>query len=112
MVVFSGGSVVDESRTVDVVTGASVVDVVVVEEDVAAGAVVGVSVEETPPALVVDVVGAPAATGVSTTRSRIPATAADAMRTDSAVAASHATPIPTYFLISSSMHRTNTPWVN
>lgn len=61
---------------------------------------------------VVDVVGAPIAAGVSTTLSRIPATAVDAIITDTAVATSHATPKPSFRLIRSSMQQTQRSWVN
>lgn len=91
--------VVDEDGTevpvsgIEVVVTTVVVDVVVDVSGVVVvgdGAVVSVSGGEV---VAVNVVGIPAATGVSATRSLMPATAAEAMRTDTAVAASHATTI-------------------
>lgn len=109
VVVVAGGAVVVvtvESTTVVDVTDAAVV--VVVEEVVlAAGAAkvvvgpAGLEVDVTEPGATVEVVlvGRPIATGVSTTRSRIPATAAEAINTESAVAPSHARPMRKYLLI-------------
>jgi hypothetical protein len=72
----------------------------------------GLEVDVEPGATVeVVVVGRPIATGVSTTRSRIPATAADAINTETAVAPSHARPTPKYLLIHPSMHHATTAWV-
>ena len=96
VVVVAGGSVTDGASLVDGAVGASSGTVLVV---VVAGADVVV-------------VGGPMATGVSTTRSRMPATAAEAMNTDSAVATNHAAPKPMYFLIVASMHQPQTCWVN
>ena len=115
VVVVAGGAVVVvvgvDAATV-VVTGGAAVEVVV---DVA-GVVVGpggVVVELVDAGAAVDVVveGRPMATGVSTTRSRIPATAADAINKESAVAPSHARPMPKYLLIHPSIHHPATSWV-
>lgn len=115
MVAVSGGDVVVvevavSAAVVTVTSGGSVVVVAaVVDVDVVAARV---GAEVVSGATVVVVVGAPSATGVSTTRSRIPATAVDAMNTDNAVAASHAKPIPRYLLIHSSMQHLGPAWVN
>ena len=121
VVAVSGGAVVVvtlESTTVVDVTGSVVVVVVEAVALVAGAAKVvvgpaGLEVDVTEPgaAAEVVVVGRPIATGVSTTRSRIPATAADAINTESAVAASHARPMPKYLLIHPSMHHPTTAWV-
>jgi hypothetical protein len=98
VVVAGGGSVTEVGAAVlgggDVVVRSEAVDVT----SIASGAVV-------------EVVGAPIATGVATTRSRMPATAADAITTDNTVAASHAAPIAKYLLINPSMHHPMASWV-
>lgn len=106
VVVVAGGWVVDVSTGPAVVIGACAVLVV--------GSIVGVAVVCSAGrvvVVVVVVVGKPMATGVSTTRSRIPATAAEAIRTDRAVAPSHAAPIRKYLLIPPSMHHLGSAWV-
>jgi len=60
---------------------------------------------------VVVVVGGPIAAGVSTTRSRMPATAAEAITTESAVAPSHAAPMLKYRFIHPSMPYSIVDWV-
>lgn len=119
VVVVAGGAVVAVTTVVSVVAGASVVEVTVV---VGAAVVVGATVVVVPSrterggtvvgeTVVAVVDGSPIATGVSTTRSRIPATAAEAIATESAVAPTHATPILQYLLIHPSMHHPNFAWV-
>jgi hypothetical protein len=98
--------VVGDSATVVVVSGGSVVLVGRVDVvDVEAGRVVDGTSPVTATVTVVVVVGAPIASGVSTTRARIPATAVDAISTDKTVAPSHATPKPTIRFIRTSMHQ-------
>ena len=116
VVVVVAGDVSPVSDVVEVVVdGGDVVTVVeVVVLVVGAGPVVGGSestVDVCGVAMVVVEVGRPMATGVSTTRSRIPATAADAINTEIAVAPSQAAPTPTYLLIFFSMMDVTTGWV-
>ena len=115
VVVAGGGAlvvVVTAPSTVVVVAGACVTG----GASLAGGDVGGTSKTELvvvpAGASVVDVVGGPMATGVSTTRSRIPATAAEAMITESAVATSHAAPKPMYLFIRTSMQHPAATWVN
>lgn len=110
-VVFAGAAVV----LVDVVSGNVVVVVDVVDIDPTAVEVVDggneVSAAVSGRVDVVVDVGSPIATGASTTRSRMPATAADAINTESTVAPSQAAPIPQYLLICSSMTDNPGRWV-
>lgn len=111
VVVVAGGAVVEvgasEVSVVDgtlVSTGSAVVGTAASVVDVAAVEAVGTVV-------VVVVVGGPIATGVSTTLSRIPATAVDAMNTETTVAPIHAAPIPIIRLIRPSMPHPAAAWV-
>ena len=117
VVVLAGGAVVVtvDSTTVVAASGAvvGVVVDVVLEDVVLVVGPVGLDVDVIPPGaiVVVVVVGSPIATGVSTTRSRMPATAVDAINTESAVAPNHARPIRQYLLIHPSMHHPTSAWV-
>lgn len=101
--VTGGGSVVVVSIGAAVVLGTVTAVVVVV---VAAGAA-----DVSGGTVAAAVVGSPIATGVSTTRSRMPATAVDAITIESTVAPSHAAPMPKYLLIQPSMHQGGPPCV-
>ncbi len=101
VVVATGGSVVVVGDSAVVVAGAGATVEAVGASVGSLGSVVVVVLDaadvDTPGSDVdtgVNVVGAPRATGASTTRSRIPATAADAISTESAVAPSHAAAMP------------------
>jgi hypothetical protein len=112
-VVVAGGAVVvvvGSAGAVTVVTVVSTGAAVVELEEIAivpgtVAVVEGAPLDVVSPTSVVVVVevGGPMATGVSTTRSRMPATAADAINTESTVAPSQAAPMPKYRLIVSSI---------